>query len=134
MHSLKLIVGASASALGLIVAVAGSASANDFTGTYISSTGEVAAHGYWDDSVDTLCVRGYRAYQDWAEVEIIPTNGVGSTFTKRDTTPTDGARACTGNLSIPEDKQYRMVLRYYHNGSNTCLGNVCSKTVGTFYS
>lgn len=132
MRKPTLTAGSSLAAVVAVIVSASPALANDFTGTYIDSADRVAARGYWDDSIDTLCARDYLDSHDWSEAQIVPVNGVGTTFTVRDQ-PGDSARTCTGNLSLPEDKQYRMVVRF-KLPSSSCPNQICSKSTGTFYS
>lgn len=106
------------------------AHANDFVGTYVASDGNTAGRGWWFDGTDTLCAKGFfgEQIQPWVRVRIDPVNGVGGSYSVTDNNTSDGARTCTGNLSIPEDKQYRMVITQNNRG------NLYSKSVGTFYS
>jgi hypothetical protein len=98
-------------AVGVLVASAAPASANDATLT-VSYGGVLRARATWDDLTDNLCVTALGGDGvNIATVTIRPANGVGNTYKMSDLTDTSGGR-CTGNLSIPEDRAYVMTLRW----------------------
>ncbi|MFJ9392249.1 hypothetical protein ACIRON_25745 [Nocardioides sp. NPDC101246] len=93
-----------------MLAIASPAHAADLTLTWSNPASGWQYQGGWDDSADNLCAR---TQGNRARVKMIPTNGSGSTYSATTTSGGGGnwgSWACTGNLSIPEDKQYRMEL------------------------
>jgi hypothetical protein len=115
--------------LGVVAIATTSAYANDLTLTY-TNNGGYSSQGRWTDAVDTLCAR--TELPDTL-VKIVPVNGVGTTFSVtqvHDTISGWSTWKCTGNLSIPEDKQYRMEIWT----SSTLGGAKTLKKSGTFYS
>jgi hypothetical protein len=91
-------------ALGVLVATATPAAANDTTLT-VSYGGVVRARA-------SLCVTATGGDGiNIANARIDPANGVGPSFSVTDLTDTSGGR-CTGNLSIPEDRSYVLKVRW----------------------
>ena len=98
-------------ALGVLVATATPAAANDAKLT-VSYGGVVRARASWDDLTDNLCVTATGGDGiNIANASIDPANGVGPSFSVTDLTDTSGGR-CTGNLSIPEDRSYVLKVRW----------------------
>ncbi|WP_018156206.1 hypothetical protein [Demetria terragena] len=102
-----------AGALATTVAVAPTAEANDVT-LLLRDGGKVVAKAWYDDSVDTLCVRS-QVKGTMATVQIGPIDGA-PRATARDA-GFGKSTNCTGNLSIPEDR--RFWLRLESNGRST---------------
>jgi hypothetical protein len=121
---------AAAAAAAAIVATAGPASAND--ATFSGSLYGYPAKGQWIDHLDTLCAKAdYTPETGTAIVKITPVGHNGPSFVVRDRS-NDSSRTCTGNLSIPEDKKYRMTVVYRDEWHDLPFsGTVAS---GTFYS
>ncbi|HSV39357.1 MAG TPA: hypothetical protein VLI04_11415 [Nocardioidaceae bacterium] len=71
---------------------------------------DFAGLGKWTDEDDTLCaLLGQNQSHDKLVVRIRPRNGVGPSFRVIDHNPTPAASgSCTGDLSIPENRRYRM--------------------------
>lgn len=125
MRKTRLTAGVSLAAIGFLAGSVGPALANDYSRAITGSYG-TAVVGFWDDSIDTLCVRTYLPIA--GQVNITPNDGSGPSFYARDANSSDSNRVCTGNLSIPEDELYKMTLRW-EAPSGTVV-----KYVGTFYS
>ncbi len=89
------------------------ASASNYSGS-VTFLGESPALGSvsYVDSRDRLCVK---ANKGRLKITAIPVNGSGSSYSVTDSAGTAG-NTCSGNLSIPEDKQYKM--KYDWKGSN----------------
>lgn len=64
---------------------------------------------WWYDNTDTLCVKS--AYRGHAVARMYPADGSGPSFSVTDYKSSPG-RTCTGNLSIPEDQKYRVVVKW----------------------
>jgi hypothetical protein len=98
-------------AITVLVVVASPASANSPT----LSDGWGTAN--YNDLLDRVCVKAYDG-TDGAKVFITDVDRTyvvaGSSID--DTVLNDGKYMCSGNLSIPEDKQYRLWLRTWKNG------------------
>lgn len=104
-----------ASACGVIafIAMTPAAQANDLTVTYNGTDGTY--QGRWIDGSDQLCARTTGAQ---IRVQIEPASGSGSTYS----ISTSGSSwRCTANLSIPEDRSYRMYLQFYSHGTWNAL-------------
>lgn len=93
------------SGLGALVLVAASmapAHANDASVTFHGATAT------YTDATDNLCARAvddYPGLEDYAIAQIV--NDAGTVvFQKTDSE--GGGQSCTGNLSIPEDRHYRL--------------------------
>lgn len=103
-----------AATAGLGVGVAAPAHANDLTVTLRTPSGAAHAVLTWDDSVDTLCLTlrsgSASAYAD-ADLRLVAGGGDRSLSVRPGRT-----RACTGNLSIAEDRLAEMRV---YGGSNT---------------
>ncbi|MCU1537032.1 MAG: hypothetical protein JWP82_1383 [Humibacillus sp.] len=105
---------------GLVVAVAQPASANDYVGSYNFIGEHSEGTGYWYDGSDTLCARANPDVSGNLRVTLVPANGVGASYSVVD--GRSAGRTCTGNLSIPEDKKYRMKFTRYHTSGSTHVG------------
>ncbi len=100
-------------AVGLGAGLATPAHAADLTLRLTTQSGAVHSVLTWDDSTDTLCLTlrsaNASAYAD-ADLRLGSTS-YGALSVRPGTT-----RDCTGNLSIPEDRQAEMRL---YGGTNT---------------
>lgn len=103
-------------ALGLAVAIAPPAHANDVTLRIYNAGGAVVAKAWYDDSTDNLCVRSYRQGV-MATVRIGPSGG--GTFDSASDAGFGKSTNCTGNMSIPEDRLYWMHLTFQSKSKDT---------------
>lgn len=103
-------------ALGLAVAIAPPAHANDVTLRIHNSSGAVVAKAWYDDATDNLCVRSYREGV-MATVRIGPSGG--GTFDSASDAGFGKSTNCTGNMSIPEDRLYWMHLTFQARSKDT---------------
>jgi len=98
-----------AAAIAVLVVAPPAAFANDLTLTWTNGAG-YQHQGRYTDLTDNLCAR--TEGQD-TTVKMVPVNGIGLTHSVSAVNAgpgTFGPWNCTGNLSIPEDKQYRMEI------------------------
>lgn len=115
-------VGAVGAGIALALTSAAPAHAADKTITLKSASGVLLAKATWDDSHDTLCVRSFVAGRtmtvtmellDVPSYPVVRKSHAGNTSTP----------ACTGNLSIPEDKQAFAIV-----------GDINRSTDGVFFT
>ena len=105
---------------GSVVAVAQPAHAGDYVGSWNFIGEHSEGTGYWYDGTDTLCARANPNVSGNLRVTLVPANGVGASYSVVD--GVSAGRTCTGNLSIPEDKKYRMKFTRYHTNGWTNSG------------
>lgn len=89
---------------GLALASAAPAHAADTTITLKNTAGTVIAQATWDDSHDNLCVRSFvpgRTMTVTMELIDVPSYLI----VRKSHSGNTSTPACTGNLSIPEDKR-----------------------------
>ncbi|WP_018156205.1 hypothetical protein [Demetria terragena] len=115
-------MGAIAAGLTFALSNAAPAQAADKTITLKNPSGTVIARATWDDSHDTLCVRSFvkgrtatvtMELLDDPKYPVVRKSHAGSSSTA----------ACTGNLSIPEDKRAFAIV-----------GNEDRSTDGVFFT
>jgi hypothetical protein len=119
----------------LVGAVVGAAALTFLSVAPASASNPVLTHswatGKYLDETDQLCARVDSAFgtsATWATAEI-RLDGV-LKWSKSDYGNGDTAFSCTGNLSIPEDKQYVLVVR----ACTTYANPTCTSDRTTFYS
>ena len=96
------------------VGLAAPAQAADRTITLSGPAGNLHSTLSWDDSVDTLCLTlRSTAVGAYADADMRLTDGSHARHLR---VTRSSPRACTGNLSIPEDRAAEMRL---YGGSNT---------------
>ncbi len=81
-----------------------------------NGSGAVVARAWYDDSTDTLCVRSNREGV-MATVRIGPSGG--GTFATASDAGFGKSTNCTGNMSIPEDRLYWMILTFQAKSKDT---------------
>ncbi len=94
--------------VGLTVAGAAPASANDASVPLRNGNGVLIGKATWDDSHDNLCVRSFvKGRKVTATLSLLDGSWgpVSVSDSGHDSTPN-----CTGNLSIPEDKRAFLIL------------------------
>ena len=102
MNSLRTFALSTLGALVLVSATMAPARANDASVSFHGATAT------YTDATDNLCARAiddFSGLEDYAIAEIVNDNGA-IVFQKFDTE--GGGQSCTGNLSIPEDRRYRL--------------------------
>lgn len=98
-----------AAGAGFALAAAAPAQASDLTLTIKNASGKVIAKAWYDDGTDNLCVRSY-VQGSMASVKIGPNDG--GTFATANDAGFGKSTNCTGNMSIPEDKYFWMILTF----------------------
>ncbi|MBD3783216.1 MAG: hypothetical protein IE926_09715 [Micrococcales bacterium] len=109
-------VAATLAGLGIAVATAAPAAANDATLRIRNGSGTVVAKAWYNDLTDTLCVRSY-VKGVMATARIGPSGG--GTFATANDAGFKKSTNCTGNLSIPEDRLYWMNLSFRTTSKDT---------------
>ncbi|MFC7490509.1 MULTISPECIES: hypothetical protein [unclassified Knoellia] len=97
-------VGALGAGLALALTSAAPAHAADKTIPLRSASGTLIGQATWDDSHDTLCVRSFvagRTITVTMELIDVPSYPI----VRKSHSGYSSTPACTGNLSIPEDKR-----------------------------
>ena len=102
-------VGAVGASLALALMSAAPAQASDLTLVIKNASGNVIARAWYDDLTDNLCVKSFVDGQ-MASVKIGPNDG--GTFAGVNHAGFGKPASCTGNMSIPEDRYYWMILSF----------------------
>lgn len=120
-RALAGLAAATVAGVGLGMATAAPAHANDLTLVIKNASGTVVAKAWYDDYTDNLCVRSY--VSGTMATANIGASG-GGTFATANDAGFGKSTNCTGNMSIPEDRLYWMILSFPGKSSKD----------GTFYS
>lgn len=106
------------------------ASASDLTlkvHIWLGGNQHEIARTSWDDLTDTLCVKAFGGETGYAEAWFVRPNG--TTLRIKDVAGWHTSNTCTGNLSIQEDFQTRLYLRW-----NPTPSGMPTQTSGLFYT
>lgn len=115
-------IGAAGAGLAVALMSAAPAHAADAKIPLRSASGTLIGQATWDDSLDTLCVRSFvagRTITVTMELLDVPSYPI----VRKSHSGNSSTPACTGNLSIPEDKKAFVIV-----------GDINRSTDGVFFT